>query len=232
MTDRRRVVGLIQARMRSTRLPGKVLLPLAGAPLLQRLVERVGRAERLDALVVATGDGAADDKIAALCADLGVACHRGSESDVLGRMLEAGDAAGGDILVRLTADNPLVGGDLVDFVLDAFLPACPPYVYAQTVDETGFPYGLFVEAMTTAALRESAASTDPEDREHVTLCLRRQPERFPALAVKAPGRFTATHVSIDTGAEYERVKELFETFYARDPAFGFRALMRDDSAVV
>lgn len=140
-------------------------------------------------------------------------------------MLGAAEALEADVVVRLTGDNPMVGADLVDYVLDAFLPAAPPYVYAHTVDDTGFPYGLFVEAVTSGALREANESDDPQDHEHVTRYIRRRPERFPSLAVKAPGRFALDHVSIDTETEYRRVKSLFERMYRANPAFGFRDLM-------
>ncbi|MCB9946834.1 MAG: NTP transferase domain-containing protein [Rhodospirillaceae bacterium] len=221
-----RLVGAIQARMGSTRLPGKVLLPLAGAPLLQRLVERVRRSQRLDALVVATTDTPADDPIADLCTRIDVPVHRGSEDDVLARMLGAAQRHAADILVRLTADNPMVDGGLVDLVADAMLAARPPPDYAHSVDGTGFPFGLFVEAATMASLNEAAREADAEEREHVTLFLRRRPGRYRMLAVTAPGPFALDRVTVDTAEEYEQVRALFEEHYRRDPAFSFRALLR------
>lgn len=223
-----RVAGVVQARMGSTRLAGKVMKPLAGAPLLQRLLERVGRSRRLDTLVVATSDRTRDDAVAALCGDMAVACFRGSEDDVLGRVLGAAESVDADIVVRLTADNPMVGADLVDYVLERFLPDVPPLVYAQNADDSGFPYGLFVEAITIGALRAADASRDPMDREHVTYFVRTRPDRFPSLLVTAPGRFGQDSVSVDTPEEYEKVKSLFEDLYARTPDFGFRDMMAAD----
>lgn len=219
-----RTVGVIQARMNSSRLPGKVLLPLAGAPLLQRLVERLQAARGLDALVVATTDTPADDPVAALCAEIDVGCHRGDEADVLGRMLAAAAGEDAEVMVRLTADNPMVGGDLVDHVVDRLHSAGPEIVFAHTVDGAGFPYGLFVEAASVTALAEAAREGDADDHEHVTLYLRKRPDRFPALIAEAPCAFTVDHVSIDTPDEYERVRALFEQLYAGDPTFGFAAL--------
>ncbi len=217
------VVAVIQARMGSKRLPGKVLAPLAGAPLLQHLVARVRRSRRLDDVVVATSDQAADDAITALCATLGVACFRGSEWDVLDRVLAA--AGNAEIVVRLTADNPFVDGALIDYVLAAALPTMPPAVYASNIACGDFPVGLYVEVAAKAALLVAAESSDPADREHVTWYLRRQPERFPATDVGAPGRFPDMPLTIDTAADLTRVGGLFAAFHGRDPNFNYRDLM-------
>lgn len=219
-----KVVAVIQARMNSTRLPGKVLLPLAGAPLLQRLIERVKPAGRVDVLAVATSDAADCDPVAALCAGLGVRCFRGSENDVLARVLAAAEALGADVVVRLTGDNPMVGADLVDFLLDAFLAEKPPPDYANTVDRTGFPVGLAAEAITIDALRRAAESDNPDDREHVTRFVRRQPGAFRCLEVRAPLPLPPIDLTIDTESDYQRVMPLFEKLYERNPQFGFRDL--------
>lgn len=221
----RRVAGIVLARMNSSRLPGKVLLPLAGAPLLQRLLERVRGADHLDALVVATTTGTEDDVIAALCAGLNVICYRGSENDVLGRVLMAARSVDADVVVRLTADNPLVGADLVDLVVGRFLGAEPQVCYAHSVDGTGFPYGLFVEVIAREALERSHATADAEEQEHVTLHLRRHPESYPALAVKTPERFSLERATIDTADEYREVAALFERLHRVDPDFGIEALL-------
>ena len=225
MTAKPKVVAVIQARMNSTRLPGKIMLPLAGAPMLQRLVERVGKAKTVDALVVATTGTSADDPVVDLCSEMGVACHRGSEADVLGRMLYAATPFGADIMVRLTADNPMVGADLVDYLMERFLKAYPDRVYGHTVDGSGFPFGLFAEAAAMDALRAAHGEGDAEECEHVTLFLRRHPERFPALAAQTSRRFTVGHVSVDTQEQYRDVRDLFEKLYLGDPDFGFEALV-------
>ena len=105
---------IVQARMTSTRLPGKVLLPLAGEPMLTRLIERLRRVQRADGIVVATTTNATDDPIAALCAQQGVPCHRGSEHDVLSRYADAARLHGADVVVRITSDCPLIDPALID----------------------------------------------------------------------------------------------------------------------
>ena len=220
-----RVVAVIQARMGSSRLPGKVLAPLAGEPLLKRLIARVRPARRLDGLIVATSQAPADDAVAAVCAATGTACFRGSETDVLGRFIAAADSLDADIAVRLTGDNPAVDASLVDYVLDRALPHMPPAVYVHNVDDSGFPRGLYVEAATMAALRTAAGDADDTDREHVTWHLRRRPEAFPAVVVKAPGRFAEVSLTVDTHEDLRRLNDIFRSLYRSAPDFDFRAFM-------
>lgn len=172
---RPRTVVTIQARMGSSRLPGKVLADVAGRPMLQRVIERTATARRVDAVVVATTDSPADDPIANLCKSLGVACHRGSEHDVLGRILGAARAMGADIVVRVTADCPLLDGALIDECVEALggvkegsgawdftcnrLP--PPW-------KRTYPIGLDVECCWRSVLERAAIEAElPHQREHV-----------------------------------------------------------------
>jgi len=220
-----RAVGIVQARMGSRRLPGKVLRPMAGAPMLAHLLDRVGRATRLADLVVATSDGPRDDPIAAFCRERGTRVHRGSETDVLARMVGAAEAARADIVVRLTGDNPLVDGALIDGLLADFLPRVPPLVYGQTVDGSGFPFGLCVEAITLWALHAATTSDDPLDREHVTRFVRRRPEVFPSLVLKAPRALEAFSVTVDSEEDFARVETLFEELRQRNPAFSYHDVL-------
>lgn len=221
----RTTVAVIQVRMASKRLPGKALLPLAGAPLLQRLIERIERSQLIDRLIVATTDDPSDDPIADLCQSLTIDCHRGSHLDVLQRVTDAARRAGADVVVRLTGDNPFVSGDLIDMVVERFLTNSPPYVYAHNHGSSGFPFGLFVEVVTLEALENAAISLAADDREHVTLFLRRHPERFPSLTVRASDPFTLDSVTVDTFEQYQKVRTLFERLYRANPCFGFDALM-------
>lgn len=222
-----RTVGVIQARMNSARLPGKILMPLAGAVLLQRLVERVKRSLRLDTLVVATTATPVDDRVADLCTAIDVPCFRGDETDVLQRVYSAARQYKAHVLVRLTADNPFVDGLLVDYVLDAYLAASPAVHYASNVEGCGFPYGLYVEVVSMEALAGALSSSDPMDREHVTWHLRQRPDRYRSLAVQAPGRFPYRELTIDTAEDYARVGAIFEDHFSRNPDFSFRDLMSD-----
>ncbi len=189
MTARRpRVVAIVQARTGSSRLPRKVLEDIGGAPMLARVMDRLGRARTLDALVVATTVEPLDDVLADLAAERGWACHRGPVEDVLARYHQAAVAHGADVVVRVCSDCPLIDPAIVDRVV-ATLLADPALAYvSNNTPARTYPIGLDVEAFTFAAL-DSAHREDerPELREHVTPFIKRDPARFPAAGVAATG---------------------------------------------
>lgn len=182
-----RIVAIIQARMASTRLPGKVLLDIAGEPMLARVVERTQRAQTVAEVVVATTSEASDDAILALCQARGVRCHRGSQHDVLDRYYQAARAAEAEIIVRITADCPAIDAQLIDQVVLAlfglngrgsslaggaginndprfdFAANRLPPPWGRT-----FPIGLDTEVCTFAALERAwKEASQPHQREHV-----------------------------------------------------------------
>jgi spore coat polysaccharide biosynthesis protein SpsF len=215
-----RILGIVQARMGSNRLPGKVLMPMAGAPMLQRLVERAQAAKRLDRLVVATTEFERDDPVVALCEARAIPVYRGEEDDILGRFMKVVAAERPDLVVRLTGDNPLVGGDLIDYAINAYLAMNPRPDYLNTVDDGTYPSGLTLELITTKALKKCAESDDPLDREHVTWFVRQRPESFHCVFLEAPTSFSPMPLTVDTQEEYDRVRDLFEHLFARNPSFG------------
>jgi spore coat polysaccharide biosynthesis protein SpsF len=219
-----RTLGIIQARMGSARLPGKVMMPLSGTPMLEHLIRRVGAARTLSNLVVATSHLGRDDSIAELCSRVGIACFRGSETDVLGRFVGALSAAPGefDAVVRLTGDNPFVGADLVDLLVERLAASKPPADYATTLGHAGYPPGLTVEAILVSALRVAAQSTNPEDREHVTWHIRQRPDQFVHVELACPESFGPQNFSIDTPDDYARLAPLFAQLHAHNPEFGIR----------
>ena len=182
------VVAVIQARLGSTRLPGKVLADLAGAPLLQRVIERVRRARRVDQVVVATTVRPEDAAVAALAEALGMRCTRGSETDVLARYLDAARQWPAERIVRITADCPLLDPAVVDDVIAA--SDDPAYDYVANINPPTFPDGLDVEVVRHDALvRAGAEATLRSEREHVTLHIRHHPERYRIRnVIQAPDR--------------------------------------------
>jgi spore coat polysaccharide biosynthesis protein SpsF (cytidylyltransferase family) len=168
---------IVQARMSSTRRPGKVLADVGGEPMLALMLRRIARVDGAGQLVVATSEAADDDPVEAAAAPLADRVHRGSLDDVLDRFIGAlGDHEGP--VVRLTADCPLADPAIVAAVVRRFVetPGCG---YASNYHPRRFPIGLDVEVCSPAALRAVAAETrDPYDREHVTPALERDPERF------------------------------------------------------
>ena len=209
---------IVQARMTSTRLPGKVLLPLAGEPMLTRLIERLRRVEQSDGIVIATTANASDDPIAALCAQLGVPCHRGSEHDVLSRYADAARLHGADVVVRITSDCPLIHPALVDQVIAAYEEGDSDYV-SNMLPPT-WPYGMAVEVFSAAALQQAhAEATQAAEREHVTPFLYWHPERYRLRNVASPVDLSHHRWTVDTPEDYELVRRLFETLHPINPEF-------------
>lgn len=209
---------IVQARMTSTRLPGKVLLPLAGEPMLARLIERLRRVRRANGIVVATTTNATDDPIAALCAQLGVPCHRGSEQDVLSRYADAARLYGADVVVRITADCPLIDPALIDQLIETYEEGDSDYV-SNMLPPT-WPYGMAVEVFSAAALAQAhAEATQAAEREHVTPFLYWHPERYRLRNVASPVDLSRHRWTVDTPEDYELVRRLFDHLMPTQPQF-------------
>jgi spore coat polysaccharide biosynthesis protein SpsF len=205
-----RTVAIIQARTGSTRLPGKVLLPLLGEPLLSVVVRRVGRASSVDVVVVATTTLPADDAIVELGTRDGWLVERGSEMDLLDRYLGAARAHGADRVVRITSDCPLIDPAVIDEVVGALEGAGADYASNTLVPRT-FPRGLDVEVMTMAALEAAGeADTDPASREHATPYIYRHPERFRLSGVRLPVDLSGHRWTVDTPEDYELVRRIYD----------------------
>lgn len=207
-----RVGALVQARMGSTRLPGKSLLPLPlGGPntLLAQVLGRAARAATLHAVVVATSSLPADDALAAHAEALGVPVFRGDEADVLGRFQLAAEAHGLDVIVRLTGDNPALDPHYLDEAVRQHLVAGADYTLT-----TGLPLGTNLEIIGRQALDRAAAEARlPEEREHVTPYLRRHPElfRLQTVPLTAPGAPTELRLTLDYPSDYALLHLLFTT---------------------
>jgi spore coat polysaccharide biosynthesis protein SpsF len=192
-----RIVAVVQARMGSTRLPGKVLADIEGRPMLERVLARLERARSVDDVVVATSTSSSDDIVAALCEELEVTVFRGSEEDVLDRYVGAARAAEADAVARITADCPLIDPSLVESVAAAFLAANADFA-ANTI-ERSFPRGLDVEVARMSALETAwREATLPHQRSHVMPFIYEHPERFALVSVRAPEDHSALRWTVDT----------------------------------
>lgn len=204
--------------MTSTRLPGKVLMPLAGEPMLTRLIERLRRVRRADGIVVATTTNATDDPIAALCAQLGVPCHRGSEHDVLSRYADAARLHGAGVVVRITSDCPLIDPSLIDQVIATHEEGGSDYV-SNMLPPT-WPYGMAVEVFSAAALAQAhAEATQAAEREHVTPFIYWHPERYRLRNVASPVDLSQHRWTVDTPEDYALVGRLFDHLMPNHPRF-------------
>lgn len=212
------ILGLLQARVSSTRLPGKVLLPVLGEPLLARQLERVRRATSLDRLVVCTSDRASDAPLAELCGRLDVACFRGSLDDVLDRCWRAAAAHRPEHVVRLTGDCPLADPAVLDQVVAAHLSGGHDYTSNCLVRT--FPDGLDVEVLRFACLEEARREARlPSEREHVTPFVWRAPERYDLGSVTRSPDLSHLRWAVDEPADLEVVRRIYAALYPRDPAF-------------
>ena len=196
--------------MGSSRLPGKVLMPLAGRPVLDHVVTRVSAAERLDDVVIATSDLHADDVIEDYCKARGWNCVRGSEGDVLSRYADAVGVSGAEIVVRVTSDCPLFSPRILDDMLAAFDPDSMDYM-STNWPERSFPVGLDCEVMRRDALLAIAeTATDAYDREHVTAHFYRNPDRFRLAGHSCSPSLAHLRITLDTREDYDRLVKLLE----------------------
>jgi spore coat polysaccharide biosynthesis protein SpsF len=213
------VLAILQARASSTRLPGKMLAPILGQPMLARQIERLRLARSIDLLVVATSDDRSDDALAALCAELGVACCRGSLNDVLTRFHGAYDAYGpAQHVVRLTGDCPLIDPAIVDLIIDAHKTSGADYT--TNAIQTSWPDGQDVEVMRAGALlRAFAEGKLTSEREHVTPYIYNHPESFRINHVKGPRDLSALRWTVDEAEDLAMVREIFAELYPVNPIF-------------
>jgi spore coat polysaccharide biosynthesis protein SpsF len=214
------ILAILQARMSSTRLPGKVLKPLAGRPMILRQIERLRRARRIDRLVVATSREASDDELAHTLAAEGVEVFRGPLDDVLVRFTGALEAFPADHVVRLTADCPLIDPQAVDATIDLCLAEAADYA-SNTPPTFAFPKGLDVEVITAAALRRAAAeASTPEEHEHVTWGVWTRPERWKIAWLKSPAADDGDiRWTVDTADDYAFAAAVYGSLYPANPAF-------------
>jgi spore coat polysaccharide biosynthesis protein SpsF len=211
-------LAILQARVSSTRLPGKVLAPILGEPMIARQVERIRRASRIDDLVIATSSDRSDDPLAAWAEAEGLTVYRGSLDDVLARFVGVIAVHSPDTVVRLTADCPLASPSVIDAVIDHFTASDVDYC-SNTLTPT-FPDGLDVEVVRARVLTEVAEiSTDPAEREHVTLGVYRRPERFSVANYAGDRDLSSLRWTVDTADDLAFVTRVYEALYKTNPGF-------------
>ncbi len=213
------ILTILQARMSSTRLPGKVLKPMHGVPMMGRQIERLRHSAHLGRLVVATSTDPGDDVIETYCGTLSVPVHRGPLQNVLGRYAGALAAFGpAEHVVRVTADCPLTDWTIIDEVISLHLASGADYT-SNTVERT-YAKGLDVEIFRAALLPQIAASaTDPYDREHVTPHFYRNPDRFTIRQLTQATDQSEVRWTVDTPADYRLARLVYDVLYDAKPAF-------------
>lgn len=220
-----RRLAVVQARMASSRLPGKVLMPVLGVPMLLRQIERLKRSREIDRLVVATSTDRSDEPISSACREAGVACARGSLTDVLGRFVQAARTYQPSIVVRLTGDCPLTDPKVVDEVIRFFDGG--EYDYVSNIVPPTFPDGLDVEVMRFECLEEAGREAIlPSHREHVTVFLRADPKRYRLGNVALSRDLSHLRWTVDEPDDLAFVCRVYERLYPVKPDFTMHDVLR------
>jgi spore coat polysaccharide biosynthesis protein SpsF len=225
------IVIVIQARTSSTRLPNKVLLPLAGKPLLQRLIERVQATQRMYDIVVATTEDASDDPIRKLCRSLNVPCFSGHPTDLLDRHYRAATARHADVVVKIPSDCPLIDPAIIDMVIGFFVSRIKPFDYVSNLHPASYPDGNDVEVMTMEALEIAWKEASKNyEREHTTPFFWEQPERFVIGNVmwESGLDYSMTHRwTIDYEQDYHFIKRVYDELWSEyRPVFSMNNILR------
>ncbi len=229
-----KLVTIIQARMGSSRLPGKVLMPVLDEPILGHIVSRLSTVGRVDTIVVATSDQDIDDPIAEHCSAKGISCFRGSENDVLDRFYQAATAVGADTVIRITGDCPLVDPALVSRLIDYY--ATNGFDYCGIATGAGvakgdfqgrFPDGLDAEIFKMEVLQAAWHEARGQlFREHVTPFIWKQPERFNLGTLKSPDRdYSNLRWTVDNREDYEVIRWVYEELYPVKPNFNMQDVL-------
>jgi len=217
-----RVVAIIQARMGSTRLPGKVLADLQGRTMLARVVERLQCASGLDELLVATTDRPQDDAVVAECRKHSIAVARGDQEDVLDRYYRAAQLVKAEIVVRITSDCPLIDPEITEKTVAAFLTARPDY--ASNFLVRSYPRGLDTEVFSMETLaRAWREASLPYQRAHVTPYIYENPAKFKMVSVAGEGDFSGYRWTVDTPEDLEFVRAIYKHF--ENQRFGWRDIL-------
>jgi len=218
-----KIVATIEARMTSSRLPGKVMLPAAGKSMLEHLINRLKQVPSLQEIVLATTVNVTDDCLVLEAKRLGVKYFRGSEEDVLERVLDAAASVAADIIVEITGDCPIIDPLLVEQTIQMFLHnECD---YLSNTHVQSYPIGMDTQVYRYETLKRSAAMTqDPLDHEHVTYHIVRNPQLFSQIALIAPPdcSWPGLGLTLDEPQDYQLLKTLIEHFGEENPFFSCR----------
>jgi spore coat polysaccharide biosynthesis protein SpsF len=209
------VTAIIQARMGSSRLPGKVLMPLAGLAVIDRVVAQLQYSRRLSGIVVATTTSPSDDPLVEHVRKRNIRFFRGSEDDVLDRYYQCAACIGANNIARITADCPLIDPQVVDATIELFEKS--QVMYASNIEPATFPDGLDVEVFSYEALEWSWREAKlPSEREHVTQYIRKHPELFSRVTLESPVPLEQLRWTLDQVEDYNFLSEVFDALPSRD----------------
>lgn len=222
-----KIVATIEARMTSSRLPGKVMLPALGRPMLAHLTSRLKTVQSIDEIVLATTVNATDDVLAEFAEKDGIKVFRGSEEDVMARVIGAAESAQADVVVEITGDCPIIDPDLIEQTIRVFKRNNA--VYCANSFISSYPDGMDTQVITLEALKKSFSMTaDPQDREHVSRHIVKNPQLFPHVYLVAPPslHWPGLGLTLDEPADYELIRTLIENLGKDNLLFGCGDVIR------
>jgi len=218
------IVAIIQARSSSSRLPGKVLMPILGKAMILRQLERIQLAQNISSLIVATSIESSDDELVAVLEKEGIGCYRGSLDDVLDRYYEAAKLNLAEHIIRLTGDCPLIDPDIIDQVISTHLRDGNDYT-SNTLAPT-FPDGLDVEVIKFETLQDTCQQAGlPSEREHVTPYILKHPEMYKLGNVSNCKDLSALRWTVDEPEDFELIATIYNKLYPLNPQFAIADIL-------
>jgi len=221
-----KIVATIEARINSSRLPGKTMMKIVGKPMLELMIERVKNSKMLEEIIIATAVNPENQPIEDLAKKMKIKCFRGSEDDVLERVLNAAKKYNADIIVELWGDSPLTDGFLIDDLVNYYLKNnfdCIGTTFPNF--KKTFPIGLSVLIFSTKILEEvSQITNDPIDRENVSNYIYEHPEKYKIAPFPCPKElnFPNLRLTVDEEKDFQLIKIIFEKFYHNNPNFSIK----------
>jgi len=226
MTKIGRVVIIIQARMGSTRLPGKVLMTVFDKPLLGYLIERLSRAKLVDEIVIATTENSLDDVIEKFCINNKISCYRGSEDNVLSRYYDASIRFKANCVVRICSDSPLIDPLIVDRMIQSFFNNGCDYL-SNTINQT-YPLGMNIEVFSQQALKKSYMNySEDYESEHVTPYIYMHPELFNICQEHLNKDYSFLRLTVDENKDFILIKSIIERMYLVNTNFGLEDIIQE-----
>lgn len=219
-------VIIVQARMSSTRLPGKVLKEVLGRPLLEHLIERLRKVRNADEIIIATTKNVADKAIIKLCEKMNVNWMSGSEHDVLARYYEAAKISDADAIIRITSDCPVIDPVLVEEVIQYYIENYKDVDYVSNSTTRTYPYGMDVEIFSKQSLKEAYENAVLEyEREHVTPYIYNRPDKFRLKNLESPDDYSGYRWTVDQEEDFMVVKKIIEALYPGNPDYGLQDMI-------
>jgi len=211
MNKKKNIVAIVQARMGSTRLPGKVLMDIMGKPMLWHIVNRLKYSRLINKIVIATSTNKNDDAVELFCKEYRISFYRGNEEDVLDRYYQAAHLFQADAVVRITADCPLIDPVVVDKVISGYLENYDRLNGASNIIKRTYPKGLDTELVSYSILEKTwKIATQPYEREHVTVFIYEHPELFKLHSVENPDNLSDLRWTVDEELDLRFVREIYK----------------------